>query len=296
MTRAPLSAHRRKQAKQLAHRARVAAGQAAARPTQGLRSMPDYLIIGGQRCGTTSLHNYLIQHPGVLPARFTKGVHWFDVAYDKSSGWYRGHFPLDALRRQAADRLHYRPVTGEGSPYYLFHPEVPRRVLQQIPDCRMIALLRDPVERAWSAYHHEQKRGFEDLSFEAALDAEPRRLAGQAELLAAPDGHSYDHLHHAYVARGRYAEQLGRWFDVFGRDQVLVLFTDDLEQRTVEVVSRVQEFLGLPVIAPDVGRQWNKQHNSTLEPRLADRLREAFAEPDRQLAELLGRELPWARP
>ncbi len=293
MTGFPLTT---KQLKQAAHHTRVAAGRVAARPTQSLRSMPDYLIIGGQRCGTTSLHNYLIQHPGVLPARFTKGVHWFDVAFDRSPGWYRGHFPLDARRRQIGQRLGYGPVTGEGSPYYLFHPEVPRRVLQQIPDCRMIAVLRDPVERAWSAYHHERKRGFEDLDFEAALDAEPDRLAGQGARLASPGGHSYDHLHHGYVARGRYAEQLERWYRQFPLDQVLIVFSDDLEQRPAETTSRVQQFLGLPVVEPDVTRQWNKQHNSTLDPRLAERLRKNFAEPDRQLSDLLGRDLPWAAP
>ncbi len=293
--RSPLRPEQQRRLKALAHRSRVAAGRLAARPTESLRSMPDYLIIGGQRCGTTSLWNYLVQHPGVLPARFTKGVHWFDVAYDRSPGWYRNHFPLDLHRRRVADRLGHQPVTGEGSPYYLFHPEVPGRVRLQIPDCRMIALLRDPVERAWSAYHHERSRGFEDLDFEAALDAEADRLAGADQVLARPDGIDQDHLHHGYVARGRYAEQLERWYGAFPPDQLLVLFTEELQQQPVETMARVHDFLGLPVLEPDVGRQWNKQRTSRLEPRLAERLRHAFAEPDRQLAALLGRELPWNR-
>lgn len=280
--------------KSTAYKAAVQAAQVMARPTAALRSMPDYLILGGQRCGTTSLHFYLSQHPGVLPARLTKGVHWFDVAYGQSPAWYRSHFPLDAVRDRAARRLGYRPITGEGSPAYLFHPFVPGRVRLQMPDARVIALLRDPSARAWSAYHHERKRGFEELSFVDALDAEPSRLAGQAERLAAPDGHSYEFTHHGYVARGRYAEQLERWFEALGREQVLVLFTTDLDRDPITTMGQVHRFLGLPSVPPDVHGRWNKQDTRELAPELRARLHEAFAEPDRRLADLLGGDLPWS--
>lgn len=281
--------------KQLAWRTGVAASRLAARPTAPLRSFPEYLIVGAQRAGTTSLYKYLIQHPGVMPARLTKGVHWFDVAYDKPPSWYRVHFPMDRSRARLADQLGYRPVTGEGSPYYLFHPYVPQRIAEHMPDARIIVVLRDPVARAWSAYHHERKRGFETLSFEAALDAEPERLAGQDQLLAAPDGRSYDHLHHAYVGRGQYLTQLERLWAALPRPQTLVVFSDDLEQQPVETMAEVQEFLGLPAIAPVTARRWNKQDNDELDPRLRARLEAAFAESDAALAARLGRPLPWSR-
>ena len=101
---------------------------------------------------------------------------------------------------------------------------------------------------------------------------EAERLEGaEARLAASPEAIDFEHQHHGYVARGRYAEQLERWFDAFPREQVLVVFSDDLENKPVETMAEVQEFLGLPPIAPDVAGRWNKQHNSSLDPVLEAR-------------------------
>ncbi|MDQ6697618.1 MAG: sulfotransferase domain-containing protein, partial [Actinomycetota bacterium] len=272
----------------------VSVARTVARPTAGTRPLPDYLIVGGQRCGTTSLHHYLVQHPAVLPARFTKGVHWFDVAFDKPESWYRSNFATGARRRSASERLGQTVVTGEASPYYLFHPEVPGRVAALKPEMKIIAVLRDPIERAWSHYHHERARGFEDLDFEAALDAEDGRLAGAELVLAAPDGRHFSHQHHSYVARGRYAEQLKRWERHIPADQTLVLLSTDLQDDTEATMAGVHRFLGLTEEPTATGRRWNKQSNPELSDRVRDRLQAAFSDGDRQLAARLGRRLPWA--
>lgn len=274
----------------------VSLARTAARPTAGTRPLPDYLIVGGQRCGTTSLHHYLVQHPGVLPARFTKGVHWFDVAFDKPESWYRANFPTASRRRVAAARLGHPVVTGEASPYYLFHPEVPARAAAVLPDARIIVVLRDPVGRAWSHYHHERVRGFEDLDFEAALDAEGGRLAGAEEVLADPRGHHFSHQHHSYVARGRYAEQLERWERHFPADQILVLFSSDLEEDTDATMARVYRQLGLPESPTATAGRWNRQSNPEIRPAVRARLHDAFAPSDAALAVRLGRTVPWADP
>src|SRR5439155_3447898 len=151
--------------------------------TSAIRMLPDYLIIGAQRAGTTSLYLYLTQHPCVAPVVIGKGVHYFDVDFAKGPGWYRGHFPV-AARRYLSRVGRDRPlITGEGSPYYLFHPLVPERVAALLPEARLIALLRDPVERAYSHYQHFVERGIETLTFEQALEAEPERLKGEVERL-----------------------------------------------------------------------------------------------------------------
>ena len=250
--------------RQVAWRAGVSVSRTAARPTAQSRPLPDYLIIGGQRCGTTSLHHYLIQHPGILSARFTKGVHWFDMSFDKPESWYRANFPTAARRRAAADGLGYPVLTGEASPYYLFHPEVPGRVGEVKPDIKIIAILRDPTERAWSHYHHEVVRGFEPLEFEAALDAEEGRLAGAEDTLAQRHGRHFSHQHHGYVARGRYAEQLKRWEHHIPATQTLVLFSTDLQDDTEATMHRVHRFLGLPEHPTTTDRRWNTQSNPEL--------------------------------
>jgi Sulfotransferase domain len=282
--------------KQRAWRTGVALGRSVARPTSSHRPFPDYLIVGGQRCGTTSLHHYLVQHPAVLPARFTKGVHWFDVAFDKPPSWYRANFPTSRRREAAGARLGEPVVTGEASPYYLFHPIVPERAAAMVPHAKIIAVLRDPVHRAWSQYHHERVRGFETLEFEAAIDAEPARLAGAEAVLTSPDGHHFSHQHHSYVARGRYAEQLERWHDHFADDQVLVLFSTDLEEDTAATMARVHRFLGLSAAPTVTAGRWNRQSNPELPERLHRRLRDAFAASDDAVSERLGRAVPWGDP
>lgn len=282
--------------KQRAWRTGVAVGRTVARPTASHRPLPDYLIVGGQRCGTTSLHHYLVQHPGVLPARFTKGVHWFDVSYDKPESWYRANFPTSKRREMATARVGRPVVTGEASPYYLFHPQVPDRVARVVPEARIIVVLRDPVGRAWSHYHHERKRGFESLGFEEAIAAEASRLTGADAALAAPDGRHFSHQHHSYVARGRYAEQLDRWRRHVPEGRLLVLFSTDLEQDAAATMASVHRFLGLAEAPTVTAGRWNRQDNPDPSDQLQGRLREAFAESDRALEERLGRAVPWGDP
>jgi len=261
--------------------------------TAPLRPVPDFLIVGAQRCGTTSLHRYLLQHPAVLGARFQKGVHWFDEHYDRPLSWYRANFPTTIRRRWVARRSGARPVAGESSPYYLFHPHAPRWIGERLPDVRLIALLRDPVERAWSHYQHNVARGMEPLGFAEALDAEPDRLAGAEERLATPGAVDLAHRRGSYVARGRYVEQLERVWDAVPPERVLVLFTADLDRQPAETLARVHEFLGVPVRPPETTRRWNQQAPADLPGDTRDRLEAAFVDADRALAERLGQSLPW---
>jgi hypothetical protein len=279
-----------------AFKAALRVGQWAALPTAAARSLPDFLLLGGQRCGTTSLYRHLVAHDGIAFPRRTKGVHWFDVAYDRSAWWYRSNFPLDVVRQRATARLGYPLVVGEACPYYLFHPAVPGRVKEVMPEARLVAILRDPIERAWSAYHHERRRGYEDLSsFETALDAEPERLAGAEEVLRRPDGRHFSHQHHGYVARGRYDEQIRRWWDAFPRDQVLVAYTADLEGDPDTVLSSLHRFLGVPSIPPASAQRWNQQATADIPAPIRQRLADAFAESDQWLVDHLPQRPPWLR-
>src|SRR3954453_12461513 len=131
--------------------------------------------------------------------------------------------------------LRQRPLVGEASPSYLFHPLAPDRVARLLPDARLIALLRSPVERAFSHYQHEVALGREPLSFEEAIDREDERMRGELEhMLRDPYYFSHTWWNYTYVARGRYAEQLERWFADFPREQLLVLLTDELAADTAD--------------------------------------------------------------
>ena len=167
-----------------------------------------------------------------------KELHFFDEHYGRGLDWYRTFFPL------AAERKLYRMrgrdiVAGEATPYYLFHEAVPARVVASVPDVRLIALLRDPIERAYSHYQLMRRTGREKLSFADAIAAEEKRLSNQdltAELQvknAKGDRVHHHHRHRAYLSRGLYADQLERWFAHFPREQLLVIRAEDGSGRLI---------------------------------------------------------------
>ncbi len=159
------------------------------RLTASSRILPGLLICGGQRCGTTSLYRALAQHPAIMKPVFHKGVHYFDTNYERGISWYRGHFPTQAASRRIADHTGLAPIGFESSPYYLYHPLAAERFARDLPGVKVIVLVRDPVERAWSHHAHEMARGFEPIAdFEEAVAAEEPRLEGVEErLLASPE-------------------------------------------------------------------------------------------------------------
>jgi hypothetical protein len=255
------------------------------RVTASRRRLPDFIVIGAQRCGTTSLYEYLTEHPAILPAS-RKEVHYFDVHYDRGSEWYRTHFPL------AGDGS----MTGEATPYYLAHPLVPLRVRALLPEVRLVVMLRDPVERAVSHYHHEVSTGDETLPLETALAVEGKRLDGEEDRLRSRTLYrSNAHQHFGYVARGHYAEQLERWFALFPREQILVLNSNALFADPPGHMRRVFDFLGLP----DRELPAYRIHNSRsyeLDAALRNRLAAAFVPSNQRLYALLGEDFGWSRP
>src|SRR4051812_3844485 len=159
------------------------------------RMTPAFLICGGQRCGTTSLYRALAEHPLVLKAVLHKGVHYFDTSYDRGMAWYKAHFPLQRSADKVSERYGVPAQTFESSPYYMYHPQAAARIAQDLPQARLLVLVRDPVERAYSQHHHEVARSFEtERDFGAALALEAARLHRQEERLAEdPSFYSFAH-------------------------------------------------------------------------------------------------------
>jgi hypothetical protein len=265
------------------------------RATAPFRGFPDFLIIGAQRCGTTSLYRYLEQHPAVLPAVLNKGVHYFDTNFEHGPAWYRSHFPTDMARAIRARRAGVdRVITGEGSPYYSFHPLVAERAAALVPDVRAILMIRDPVVRAYSHYQHEVARGFESRSFEEALTSEAERLAGAEDRMRAdPLTVDFEHQHHAYVGRGRYLEQILRWASHFPEEQLLVIDSEGFFADPDATYRRVLRFLGLSERSLPAYKQLNAHPYDDMSPEASAFLRDAFAEPNEALYDHLGTRLPW---
>lgn len=261
--------------------------------TAAVRPLPDFLIVGAQKAGTTALYAYLRWHPAVLGPSW-KEVSFFDRHYQRGEAWYRGHFPNALRLKLASRRAGIPPAVGEASPSYLFHPLAAERVKALLPEVRLIAFLRDPVERAFSHYNHELALGREPLPFEQAVDREEERTRGEVErMVADPSYFSHAWWNHTYVARGRYAEQLEWWFSLFPREQLLVLTSEKLSDRPAETYAQVLAFLGLPAHRLDSFPRLNRREYGEMAPATRQRLADVFAEPNRCLYELLGRDLGW---
>lgn len=253
------------------------------------RSLPHFIVVGAQKAGTTSFFHYLSQHPAVAPA-YRKEVHYFDLNYARGDAWYRSFFPRTA-------KLKGR-VTGEASPYYLFHPVVARRMHRTIPGARVFILLRDPAVRALSHYEHSRRLGNERLSLAAALAAEEGRLRGEAAKLEAADGLSLAHQQFSYRSRGDYLPQVKRFHELFGREATQIIVSEEMFADPQGVVRSAFAHLEIDPSfePPDLGAKAvsptraaaSQEHDEALA-----RLRADLAPANAALAAYLGRPLPW---
>jgi hypothetical protein len=195
--------------------------------------LPNFVVIGAMRSGSTSLYKYLQAHPQVFMPR--KEIHFFDAKWERGLSWYLSRF----------EGFAGQPAVGEATPTYLADPVALDRMAVTIPDARLLAILRDPVERAYSHYWMERARGRETRSFEAAV-ADELSSAG-----ARPCSD--------YLDRGRYARQLEEVTARFPRRLEVLLF-DDLRDRPHETYAGVCRFLGIDdrFVPPRLGERVNR--------------------------------------
>jgi len=197
---------------------------------------PNFLILGCQKGGTTSLYDLVVQHPRIAAAT-EKELQFFSLHYTRGWQWYQDQFPQErhGLRRK---------LSGEATPYYLFHPLAAGRIARHCPRARLVVLLRDPVERALSQYFHSRRLGLEPLPLEAALAAEATRLADAEATLAAGQPHR-SHQEHSYLSRSRYGHQLERYAAQFPANQILALRSEAFFADPAGVTEQVWRFLGV---------------------------------------------------
>jgi hypothetical protein len=237
--------------------------------TRRIGPLPDFVIIGAPRSGTTTLWRFVVEHPGVRRAA-KKEIHFFDDHYERGIGWYRAHFPR---AREA--------ITGEASPGYLAHPLAPTRMRAHIDETKLIAVLRNPADRAFSHYQHRRRLGRDPRTFEQAIaDEEAGRIV--------------DGLRSDILEFGRYAEQLAAWFEVYPRERFLVLGAEEFWSAPEDAYGRTLAFLGL-----DQDRRNDYPNVNPAPPHDAmdretrARLVEIFRGPNQRLRELIGADFGW---
>ena len=239
-------------------------------------ALPDFLIIGAPKCGTTSLYYLLAEHPHVEPAA-AKELHFFNSHFDLGMEWYRRCFPRPEQKDGRST------ITGEATPSYLGDLYAPGRVAEVVPQVRLLVLLRNPVDRAFSHFQMAQRKGWATTAtFEEAVGAEH---AGRL------DEDSW------YLSGGIYADQLARWSSLFGHEQILVLRSEDFSRSPEETLERVLGFLGLPDWKPQAGELHKKLHTGgyeqEMQPATRRRLEEYFGPHNRRLYTLVGEDFGW---
>jgi Sulfotransferase domain len=258
-------------------------------------ALPDFVIIGAKKCGTTFLYDLLIEHPHVESAA-QKELHYFDRYFDQGIDWYRRCFPAPKWIDGRTT------ITGEATPY-LPTPSAAERMAKILPQARLIVLLRNPVDRAYSDYQQGVRLGRETRRFEEAIQAEKSEIIGKDEITPREGRIGPTDARCQYLRRGIYVDQLLHWTKFFTKDQILVLKSEDFFEHTPETLKVVLKFLGLsPPSSPKLRtdfRGWlrNKRHKGEYQQGMSSvtrrQLEEYFEPYNRGLYEYLDVDFGW---
>lgn len=254
--------------------------------------VPEFLIIGAQKGGTTSLYSYLIQHPGIIPCE-KKEVQFFGNPEIRKRGeaWYRRHFPSNSYRKSLEKQLGYSPITGEATPD-MNQPFMPKLVHELLPNAKLIAMLRNPIERAFSQYHHKRKvPGSEPLTFEEAIAQSAIRLPD--ELMNDPKLY-YQSNHRSYITRGLYIEQLERWYQYYPKDRIHISSSEEFFEDPASELKKILKFLEMPDFQFDCSVAKNiGGYEAGMSKEIRGHLEEIFRPHNRRLYEFTGKNFGW---
>lgn len=258
------------------------------------RVLPDLVLAGAQRSGTTALTEALYRMPMVERPRRGKGSHYFSYNYYRGWEWFQSQFPTQRWADRVEAKVGHELFCFDACPYYLFHPFAVERMAERLGDTKVLIMLRDPVRRAESHYHHSVSHGHEDLPFAEALDREAERLAGEEETMRADMRYwSLDHEHHSYLAKGMYADQIERLLSFYPREQVMVLQSEAFYKDSNAVLRRLTDWVGLPPVTLKADDNRNSHEYKEMDQQIRSRLIEAYREPNQRLYELLGESWDW---
>jgi hypothetical protein len=231
------------------------------------RALPGLIIIGGMKCGTSSLFNYLNQHPQLFGSKY-KEVSYFcrDAFYSQGEQWYRAHFP----------RIEDMPdgsVAFDATPDYLLYPEAPRRISRLLPDVKLIALFRNPTERAISHYFHNIKKGRE-----------------KEEIL---DAMKFEHA--VYKRRSMYKEQIERYYKLFASDQIMIIQSEEFFKNPTKTLRDIYLFLGVDhhVEISDLSPRQIGFNREAVRGEVYEYLNDYFEPFNQELFEYIGKEFQW---
>lgn len=256
--------------------------------TANSRRYPDFIIIGAQKAGTSSVYEYMVQHPDIVKAS-RKEIHFFDWAFFRGSNWYKSHFP------KLKNNNH--TLTGEASPLYLYHPESAKRIYETLEDVRLIVLLRNPVDRAIAHYRHEVRKGNESKSIGEAFNRHESSQARFEEIVENPDAFTLNDQCFSYIPRGFYHAQIQNYLKYFNLNQMFFLESDRFFESPETSVQEIWKFLELEL--PNSNTiDWspmnvNPNKRPEIDDGLIEKLTSIYDPHNEKLFGLMGTEFNW---
>lgn len=251
--------------------------------TTNKRSLPDFIIVGEAKCGTTSLYNYL-ENNSKLNSPIKKEIHYFDYKYTKGERWYKAHFPLNSNKK----------ITGEATPYYFFQPNAISRIAKCLPGVKIILMVRNPIDRAISSFNNNKRAKLEPLSLFAEAMEREERIKEKSIKDASKDIY-HDHKYHLYQERGIYYKNYERLIEFFDKKDILVLEFNEFFQDLPEQYRNVLEFLNLDTTQVIENKIHNKGSYKNEDAIVLDKLNALYREPNERFFKILGRSFDWNR-
>ena len=263
--------------------------------TSPLRELPDFVIIGAQKSGTTSLYDFIVKHPDIVPTP-AKELKYFSTGYRFGKLWYRSNFPTKIQRYYFYKKTKKKLLSGEASPNYLFWQAAPSRMKALLPDVKLIVILRNPVDRAYSHYHMLLRLNRESISFEKVIKLEEeQRVRERKRMITDPDYiHNRDSTN-LCLANGIYVDQLENWFKYYGREKFLILTAEDLRENRQQTLDKVFDFLGVPSFQVEKTKSLNIGNYEKMSEETRKFLIEYFKPHNKRLSKLLRCSFDWDR-
>ena len=260
--------------------------------TGPLHVLPDFMVIGIGRGGTTSCFHYLSQHPSILESAYDE-IGFFDENYHLGMNWYRSMFPTKFLKKKIAKKTG-KCLTYDVTPSYIWKPKVARRIKKLFPEIKLIAILRNPVDRAYSQYHLGITDGWQKFSFEEIIEDDIKTFQKFKNINSITDDeHFINYIKNSHLGRGLYAHHLKIWFELFDRNQILILLSEELSTETNKAMNKIFQFLDLPKHEiPDTIKR-NTGNYSKMKSDTRKKLISFYSKHNQDLFKLLNRKFDW---
>ena len=257
--------------------------------TSTWRVLPDFIIIGTVRSGSTSLYYNICSHPSILPASYDE-IGFFDSNYHLGMNWYRSMFPLKSDMERIRSETKYA-LTGEDTPFYFWKIDAANRIRKILPKIKLIAILRNPVQRAYSNYYLGVREGTEKLTFEEAVRKELDTLPENKIL--AENIFKFCNVRRSYIAKSLYVYQMKIWFERFSKNRLFVISTEEMSKSPAHTMNQAYEFLGLPKYENTFFEKRKKASYEKMGDNIRKELEEFFKPHNEELFKLIGKSFDW---